>query len=351
MVRNDDDQSFLTFAQILHPEMAPSGVSRRHPDESPWATVYYEAVSGPVDYENMPVAMDVVAVDDDVEAANPQQPQEMRSGERPGTHPLHSNTTSAPLPKPQPWQHSNLIDLLLGFALAITAFICTLKIELTAILIYTLAAGFHYASEEIFTTTPALLPRSICMTLCSILMIVDPILLTVSVLVSELVGFVALLVCSIVGGPRSGQSWHQFIRKTCHLSRWGFRRCHKGWKPHRIFPISMEDERFQLGTTLRANSMNDEEDEMGFECASPSFSRQTYRDTVDDSCGLGSPECHTATTAADDSTVSEITFTEHGTVSTANDIEVPAIAIAPENVSVVEADEPFLKNLQEVTMT
>lgn len=211
MVRNEDDQSFLTFAQILHPEMAPSVVSRRHPDQSPWATVYYEAVSGPVDYENIPVALDVVAVDEDLEAANPQQPQEVESPDCDGngTLPLHAGMEQRPLPRPQPWQHSNLIDLIVGFSLTLTAFFCTLKIELTAILIYTLAAGFHYAAEEIFTASPALLPKSICMTICGVLMIVDPILLTVSVLVSELVGFLALLLCSIIGGPRSGQAWHQ----------------------------------------------------------------------------------------------------------------------------------------------
>ena len=207
MVQNDDDQSFLTLAQILHPEMTPSGVNRRHPDESPWATVYYEAVSGPIDYENIPVALDVVAVDEEIEEANPQQPQEIGSPSRPPHHPQSSGAQS--LPRPQPWQHSNFIDLVVGFAFTITAFICTLKIELTAILIYTLAAGFHYIAEEVFSAAPALLMRSICMTVASILMIVDPILLTVSVLVSELIGFLALLLCSLLGGARSGQAWHQ----------------------------------------------------------------------------------------------------------------------------------------------
>lgn len=215
MVRNDDDQSFvqlLSIAELLHPETAASNITRRHQDESPWATVYYEAVSGPVDYENMPMAVDVVAIQDDVEEANPQQPQDVQSPRQQnnvvGRSQVHPRTTR-PMPKPQPWQHSNVVDLILGFAFSLSAFICTIKIELTAIIIYTMAAGFHYLAEEVFSATPAMLGRSICLLLCTIFMVVDPILLTVSVLVTELLGGVALLLCSVFGGPRSGIAWHQ----------------------------------------------------------------------------------------------------------------------------------------------
>jgi hypothetical protein len=218
MVRNEDDQSFfssLSIAELLHPETAASNISRRHQDESPWATVYYEAV-GPADYDNMPVAVDVVAVHDD-EEANPQQPQEVPSPQRnhnSGSSPLDlpsqdDPNATRPLPKTQPWQHSNLVDLILGFSFALAAFICTIKIELTAIIIYTVAAGFHYVADEVFSAAPALLGKSICLTVCACLMVVDCILLTVSVLVTELLGGVALLLCSIFGGHRSGHAWHQ----------------------------------------------------------------------------------------------------------------------------------------------
>lgn len=211
MVRNDDDQSFvtLTIAELLHPESAASTITRRHDDESPWATVYYEAVSGPDDYDNMPIAMHVVAVQDDIEA-NPQQPQDVTSPSRRRTGMSHDDPSAPrPLPRPQPWQHSNLVDLILGFAISFCAFVTTIKIELTAIVIYTIAAGFYYLAEEVFSSTPAMLARSICLTLSGALMIVDPILLTVSVLVTELLGGIALLLCSIFGGQRSGAAWHQ----------------------------------------------------------------------------------------------------------------------------------------------
>jgi hypothetical protein len=99
--------------------------------------------------------------------------------------------------------------LILGFAFSLSAFICTIKIELTAIIIYTIAAGFHYLADEVFHHQAGMLGRSICMLICSVLMIVDPILLTVSLLVTELIGGLALLLCSLFGGPKSGQLWHQ----------------------------------------------------------------------------------------------------------------------------------------------
>jgi hypothetical protein len=210
MVRIPDEQSFasLTLTELLHPEAAEYGIVRRHGDESPWATVYYEAVAG--DYENMPVATNVVAVDDN-ETANPQQPHDMHSPQRRRTQiqSCELPTGQHPLPKVQPWRHSNLIDLILGFAFSLSAFICTIKIELTAIIIYTIAAGFHYLADEIFHHQAGMLGRSICILICSVLMIVDPILLTVSLLVTELIGGLALLLCSLSGGPKSGQLWHQ----------------------------------------------------------------------------------------------------------------------------------------------
>lgn len=218
MVRNDVEQSYvsLTLTELLHPEAAASSIITRRPDgESPWATVYYEAVSGPICYEDMPVALNVVAIHDDIETDDPQRcgdSDSHRNGAHRQLHPLQRQSNSTrPLPKPQPWQHSNLIDLILGFAFALTAFIFTIKIELTAIIIYTIAAGCHYLAEEVFSSTPAMLGKSICMIICGVLMIVDPILLTVSVIVTELIGGLALLLCTICGNARSGNAWHQYV--------------------------------------------------------------------------------------------------------------------------------------------
>jgi hypothetical protein len=144
-------------------------------------------------------------------------------------------------------------------------------------------------------------------------------------------------------------SFLRFIRKTCHLSRWGFRNCHKGWKPERIFPISMEDERFQLSVV----PCEEPETDPGLECTDPSH--QPYTDSLPSRCTCsGSGQCCTACTrTTDESTmVSEVTF-----LGNQDDLECPPIAIAPENVSVVQENtetqdyDPLFKNTEHVTMT
>ena len=214
MVRNQDDQSFVSWTATLHPETAASSIDPRlQNQENPWVAVYLETCS---DYDSMPVAINVVAVhdddDDDIEA-NPQQPAERAASpqhEQVGSSDAQSPTTTDDVPsRPQPWKHSNLIDLLIGFTFAITSFCWTVKVELSAIIIYTIAAGFHYLAEEVFSSAPGLLGKSICLMVTSILMIFDAILLTVSVLVTEVLGGLALFICAIFGGPRSGKEWHQ----------------------------------------------------------------------------------------------------------------------------------------------
>ena len=143
----------------------------------------------------------------------------------------------------------------------------------------------------------------------------------------------------------------RFIRKTCHLTRWGFRNCHKGWKPERIFPISMEDERFQLSVV----PCEEPENETGVECTDPSSYNQSHRysDSLPSRCTCcGSQQRTNCTCTTDESTmISEVTFLESQA-----DIECAPIAIAPENVSVVPETtdvrgEPLFKNTQVVTMT
>ena len=187
MVRNQDDASFVSWASTFHPE----SVRLQNQDQNPWMQVYHETCSPDIAQENIPVAVqvhDVVRIEEDLEA-NSQQPCERPTS--PQHHQANSSHPEGPCDdtpqcsqtsRPQPWRHSNLIDLIIGFVFAIAAFLWTVKIELSAIIIYTIAAGFHYLAEEVFTTTPAfLLFKSICLVLVSILMIVDAILLTVSV--------------------------------------------------------------------------------------------------------------------------------------------------------------------------
>lgn len=215
MVQNQDGRSFatatLSWIELLHPETADTVMTRRHDDgESPWTTVYYETVSGSDESENLPIATSVVAIDEEPPMANPQQPQEIISSSP--MHQLETNLTSrgqGENVRVQPWKHSNLADLLVGFGVALFAFLFTIKVELAAIIVYTIAAAFHYLAEEVFDSTLGKLARSVCRLVSSVLLVVDPILLTTSLLITELLGGIALIVCSCLGGPKSGQSWHQ----------------------------------------------------------------------------------------------------------------------------------------------
>jgi hypothetical protein len=50
--------------------------------------------------------------------------------------------------------------------------------------------------------------KTIFSVLTAIMMIVDSVLIMVSVLVTELLGMIALFLCTFFGGPRSGTEWH-----------------------------------------------------------------------------------------------------------------------------------------------
>ena len=83
-------------------------------------------------------------------------------------------------------------------------------------------------------------------------MFTDSMLVFASVLVTELLGAIARLLCTLVGGSQSGNEWHMFIRRTCHLTRWGVRSClTAGFRPRRIFLVSESDE---LSTLMRRPS-------------------------------------------------------------------------------------------------
>lgn len=216
---------------------------------------------GDGDPQDIPVAMNVVAVQDNNghrhdQYNNARAHQHLRH--EPSHHSHH---------KPQPWRHSNLIDLVIGGLLALCAFTTTIKIEITAFLIYGLAVAFNNVAEKACgRSTPLLIFRSIFLLLAGVFMFVDSVLLLVSVLVTEILGALALFLCALFGGTRSSTEWQQFIRRTCHLTRWGFRSClvKANWKPDRIFPIpeSVESSSFS-GFQQQASTTDNNNNNMG----------------------------------------------------------------------------------------
>lgn len=109
----------------------------------------------------------------------------------------------------EPWRHSGGLDLIFGFMFAFVAWITTLKLEIAAFVIYALAALFHIMAEKVFGRTYAtLFCKSIFDVLTAVMMIVDSVLIMVSLLVSELLGAVAMFLTTLFGGPRTGTEWH-----------------------------------------------------------------------------------------------------------------------------------------------
>jgi hypothetical protein len=133
------------------------------------------------------------------------------------------------------------LEGLLTYTIVLCAVVATFAIELSASIIYTVAACLYFFTNfgEI-----EILFKAIFLLLVHLLMIVDalPLLLTVSVMITEILGAVSCLATVFLVQPcRTSWNWHLYIRKTCHLTRWAFRRFHEGWALERHFPVDVFD--------------------------------------------------------------------------------------------------------------
>ena len=231
MVRHQDDTSFLSWTDTLRPASAASTVNNN--GENVWATVYYEVVAEVDNLDDMtyPVATDVVMFDEgrqeDIESLTipsmsvhtsdgASNIESVRTAQRNSlevvTEESSDNGHHYRQPRRirrQPWKHSNLLDLILGLAMSLGAVIFTFKMELVSMAMYLVAVAAHYLTEEVFSSQVYLIPKAILLLIMGIMMFVDSVMLIASVMVTELLGVVALLVCTLLGGPRSGMEWHQ----------------------------------------------------------------------------------------------------------------------------------------------
>jgi hypothetical protein len=236
MVRHQDDASFLSWTATLHPESAAvtsisASALRRH--RNPLEVVYHEIASNDAYFDGLPVAVQVVPIVDEDEEGHQQQDetgylssrtsaaQHNNNNNNNNNNHFHSSLVQddpdesslqpagASVYRPKPWRYSNAIDLVLGFMLSFVAWVTTVKLEVTAFVIYAVAALFHSMADKVFCRSPAtMLCKTIFSVLTAIMMIVDSVLIMVSVLVTELLGMIALFLCTFFGGPRSGTEWH-----------------------------------------------------------------------------------------------------------------------------------------------
>jgi hypothetical protein len=122
------------------------------------------------------------------------------------------------------------IEGLVGCIMMILCVVFTSFIELVAAIIYLVASAFHYLTllgeTGIF--------KVILLVVVYQLMVADAVLLWASFTVTETVGALTVTLTAIFGGCESGEKWHLYIRKMCHLTRLAFRKFHENWPLERV---------------------------------------------------------------------------------------------------------------------
>ena len=120
--------------------------------------------------------------------------------------------------------------ILCGILLYVPAVVAVLYCELVALLLcYFPAMLFFHAARALSPPTCCTgIGYGVCRLLYGIFSVCDSIVLLASVLVTEVVGFMALVVGFITGGVLWSRYFHQHIRKSCHGLRVVFR-LNKTW--------------------------------------------------------------------------------------------------------------------------
>jgi hypothetical protein len=214
----------LTFAETLHPEAAEAHIDPQNGGDSAWGTVYMEAVG------DMPV---VVAVAERVEIDEEEMPAPISQVATVSRPELANERANAERARPI-GRGCFCIEGLVGCIMMVSCVVFTFSIELGAVIIYLVASAFHYVT--IIGEMPILF-KAIFLLVVQILMIVDAVLLTLSVTITEILGGLTVILTGIFGGCQSGEKWHIYIRKMCHLTRWAFRGFHENWPLERVFPV------------------------------------------------------------------------------------------------------------------
>jgi hypothetical protein len=132
------------------------------------------------------------------------------------------------------------LDVIFGFPLTLAAGISTFSLELTGSIVYFMAVGFWYAASllPLSSTGPLLwIFYFIFLLLSGIFMMLDALFLILSVCLTELFAIVGGGLTFLTGGVKSAISWHQYIRRLCHLYRWAWRNSQSTLTPNRSFPL------------------------------------------------------------------------------------------------------------------
>jgi hypothetical protein len=215
----------LTFAETLHPEAAEVHIDPQNGASNAWGAFFNEV------REDIPVAVAYKVEEDEETSVQAMQVATV-------SKPDHTNQTDDKHTEKSVGRGCFYLEGLIGCTLTFSAAVVTFSIELSASICYCLAAAIHkFASNE----EMVIFVRAVLLLIVQSLMIADAVLLTMSVLLTEVVGGATCIVTACFGGScHAGGAWRLYIRKVCHLTRWAFRSFHDGWALQRVYPFGME---------------------------------------------------------------------------------------------------------------
>jgi hypothetical protein len=268
---------YVTWQDTFYPESA--SVSNGPPSSSPaghvdrWGTVWAEARIIEDDDTSNSSHEKVVATDEESVVIPPTNVAEVgrEDGDRlrvgqeggPGASTLPSvelrnslpNRHAAVAAAAQPLSHASsrkpcvqghVLDIIAGTSLTITAVTAVVAIEVSAFAVYCLAAGFFQLCRVLERSSGSLpflwIFYHVFLLTTVVLMMVDSVLLTVSVMITEILAAVTWFLCALLGfSCGTGSDWHQYVRRMCHFTRWAIRGIHHQWTPERrIFSYNLD---------------------------------------------------------------------------------------------------------------
>uniref|UniRef100_A0A6U3RN36 Transmembrane protein n=1 Tax=Ditylum brightwellii TaxID=49249 RepID=A0A6U3RN36_9STRA len=199
-VQHNPDSSYVSWIACLHPENAEVTIDERFfVPGNPWWTVY-EGAKGEIP----------TATAESLEGAP--------------TAVATANTPTSTTPPEDVSKSSSGLDLVVGSLLSVIGILTVFGLEAAAYAIYCVSAAFYRLSEAMDPpTTVTGIFYSICLLVYYLLALLDSCLLVASVLTTEIMAGALFLLSCLFAGCEMAASWHQYLRRTCHLLRWAFR--------------------------------------------------------------------------------------------------------------------------------
>jgi len=207
---------YVTWIATLHPENADIAIDQRFfIPGNPWWTIYEESKNN----NQIPTVTAVRVNDnDDEEGGRIRDDQQLQTDDEVNQPPNDNKMPSF-------WKTCSPLGILFGILISLPTTMIVLCLEMVALFIC------HFPSVVFFHIAHAISPPNCCtgvfyaifLLLYYLFSFVDSILLLVSILVTEVLAIVALILGFFTGGIIWSHYLHQHIRRLCHGVRIVFR--------------------------------------------------------------------------------------------------------------------------------